>query len=159
ASTPAKAPETSQSAAGKITAKVEERATPVNESKDQLKLSKATGAPTDGKSGATASEDKTARDKQVADANARVKELEKNVADLEKLRAVKSKARADKQKAAAEPSASASASASAAASAPSASAVADASAPPKPKKIIKTAPPPIPQPGLMDTLMDNIQPI
>ena len=42
-STPAQGGESGQSAAGKITAKVEERATPANEAKDQLKLSKATG--------------------------------------------------------------------------------------------------------------------
>ena len=42
---PAKAPESTQSATGKITAKVEERPTAANESKDQLKLSKAAGRP------------------------------------------------------------------------------------------------------------------
>ena len=41
---PAKAPESTQSATGKITAKVEERPTAANESKDQLKLSKAAPA-------------------------------------------------------------------------------------------------------------------
>ena len=45
---PTKSPEASQSAAGKITAKVEERPTAASESKDQLKLSKA------GAGGATA---------------------------------------------------------------------------------------------------------
>eukprot|EP01034_Spumella_vulgaris_P041817 gene41817-51830_t len=105
ASTPAKAPETSQSAGGKITAKVEERPTAVTDSKDQLKLSKATGAPAEGKTAMAGEEDKIAREKQVAEANARVKELEKNVADLEKLMAVKSKTMAEKQQTAAAPAA------------------------------------------------------
>ena len=66
ASTPAKAPETGQSATGKITAKVEERPTAVNEAKDQLKLSKAGEG--SGKVGKTpAIEDKLAKDQQVAE--------------------------------------------------------------------------------------------
>ncbi|MFL6657791.1 MAG: FimV/HubP family polar landmark protein [Massilia sp.] len=97
---PDKAPTASQSAGGKITAKVEEHRTPANEAKDQLKLSKA-GSPTDanGKS-AAAAEDKIAKDKALADANARVKELERNVSELEKLMVIKNKAAADAQKAA-----------------------------------------------------------
>ena len=98
-SAPAKEPEATQSVAGKITAKVEERATPVNEAKDQLKLSKANpaSAPAGGKT-AMAVEDKIAKEKQVADAANRVKELEKNVSDLEQLMAVKNKALADQKK-------------------------------------------------------------
>ncbi len=88
-STPAKAPETGQSAAGKISAKVEEHATLANESQDQLKLSKAAPAAA-GTSAAT--EERIAKDQQIADATARVKELEKNVSDLEKLMGVKNKA-------------------------------------------------------------------
>jgi pilus assembly protein FimV len=84
ASAAARMPETSQSAAGKIAAKVEERPTPANESKDQLKLSKADAA---GKTLAT--EDRVVKDQQLADAAARVKELEKNVRDLEALMAAK----------------------------------------------------------------------
>jgi pilus assembly protein FimV len=96
---PDKAPTASQSAGGKITAQVEERRTPANESKDQLKLSKAT-APTDGKSTAAATEDRIAKEKALADATARVKELERNVSELEKLMVIKNKAAADAQKAA-----------------------------------------------------------
>lgn len=155
-SAPAKEAEAGQNAAGKITAKVEERPTAANEAKDQLKLSKA--APTASATGRTAVasvEDKIAKEKQVAEAAARVKELEKNVNDLEKLMAVKSKAAADAKKA--------SASASAASlpmidlNAPaSASAVASASAPePKqPKRIV--VPPRTVEPSLLDTLTDNI---
>jgi pilus assembly protein FimV len=149
ASTAAKAPESAQSAAGKISAKVEERATPVTESKDQLKLSKAAGAPVEGKTAAAGDEERLAREKQVADANARVKELEKNVSDLEKLMAVKNQTMADKQQAAKAPDTAA-----------AAPAAAPAAAAPQVKKPIKLAPPPPPaQPGLMDTLMDNIQAI
>jgi pilus assembly protein FimV len=159
ASTPAKAPESSQSAAGMITAKVEERPTAVTESKDQLKLSKATGAPAAGKTAVAGEEDKIAREKQVSEANARVKELEKNVADLEKLMAVKNKAMAEKQQAASAPAASASAAAPAA-SAPAVAATPASAAPaPKAKPKAPVAPPPIAEPGVMDIIMDNIQAI
>ncbi|MFB9291116.1 FimV/HubP family polar landmark protein [Pseudoduganella plicata] len=96
ASTPAKSPETAQSATGKITTKVQERPTAANEAQDQLKLSKAGEG--SGKTGAAAAvEDKIAKDQQVADAAARVKELEKNVSDLEKLMTVKNQPAADAQ--------------------------------------------------------------
>ncbi|MFZ3285416.1 MAG: FimV/HubP family polar landmark protein, partial [Telluria sp.] len=91
ASAPTAAPEAAQSAAGKISAKVEERPTAANESKDRLKLSKAAPAGAAGNSAATA-EDKIAKERALADATARVKELEKNVRDLENLVSVKSKA-------------------------------------------------------------------
>jgi pilus assembly protein FimV len=142
-STPAQGAESSQSAAGKITAKVAERATPANEAKDQLKLSKAAGEGGAGKTAKATVEDKIAREKQVAEANARVKELEKNVTDLEKLMAVKNKAMADKQKAAPAPAA--------VAPAPVEAPPAPAPAPAKPVKPVIT------EPSLMDTVMDNIQ--
>ena len=88
ASTPARTPEAAQSATGKITTKVQERPTAANEAQDQLKLSKA-GEGSGKTGGAAAVEDKIAKDQQVADAAARVKELEKNVSDLEKLMTVK----------------------------------------------------------------------
>jgi pilus assembly protein FimV len=64
-SAPAKEPEATQSVAGKITAKVEERATPANEAQDKLKLSKANpaSAPAGGKT-AMAVEDKIAKEKR-----------------------------------------------------------------------------------------------
>ena len=87
---PAKSQDGTQSASGKIIAKVEERATAANESKDQLKLSKAaSGAP--GKSAAPGTEESIANHQALADSTARVKELERNVSDLEKLMAIKSK--------------------------------------------------------------------
>ncbi|XLZ70346.1 FimV/HubP family polar landmark protein [Massilia sp. SR12] len=182
AATPAKAPEAQQSQTGKIAAQVQERPTAVSESKDQLKLSKAGEAAS--KPGKTAAvEDKIAKDRQMADASARVKELEKNVNDLEKLMEVKNKAAANAQAKASVPAAAAAAAASpAAASAPAsapaaaaaaataasvaapeaaapvASAPADA-APAKPSKPKRTvvAPPPAPaEPSLVDTLMENL---
>lgn len=96
---PQKTAESKQSAAGKITAKVEERPTPASESKDKLKLSNAQAAAgaAGGKAAASA-EDKIAADKAITEANARVKELEKNVTELQKLLEVKNKALADQQK-------------------------------------------------------------
>jgi pilus assembly protein FimV len=152
-SAPAAAPETTQSTAGKITAKVEERPTAANEAKDQLKLSKATpAASAAGKTG-TVVEDKIAKEKQAAEAAARVKELEKNVSDLEKLMAVKSKAMADQKKVAA--SASASASASTPVIDLNEPAKAAASAPAKPKRTL-VVPKSVVEPSIMDTVMDNI---
>ena len=185
AATPAKEAEAQQSQTGKITAQVKERPTAVTESKDQLKLSKAGDAASKaGKTGAV--EDKIAKDRQMADASARVKELEKNVNDLEKLMEVKNKAAASaQQKASAAaaaaaspvasapakaapapaapaapapaPAASAPAAAAPAAPAPAASAPAEEPAKPaKPKRVV-AAPPPAPVgPSLVDTLMENI---
>jgi len=141
ASTPAKAAEPAQSAAGKITAKVQEKPNAVNEAKDQLKLSKAGAA--SGKAGKTASvEDKIASDQQAAEAAARVKELEKNVNQLEKLMAVKNKSGATAQNKVPEMDVAGK----------------PVNAPPAPpKKAAVPAPSPIQQPTLMDTLMDNVQ--
>jgi pilus assembly protein FimV len=97
-----KSAESRQTATGKITAKVEEPATPASESQDKLKLSKADPVPNAGTdkagAGATSAEDKIARDKAIAEANARVKELEKNVTDLQKLLEVKNQNLSEQQK-------------------------------------------------------------
>ena len=138
-SAPAKEAEPEHTAGGKITAKVEEHATPANAAKDQLKLSKAEPAASANGKTAIAVEDKIAKEKQMADAAARVKELEKNVNDLEKLMALK-KSGGDKK-------------ASAAASVP-VEASAKAVVPPPHKPPVKPAP--RPEPTLVDTLMDNI---
>jgi pilus assembly protein FimV len=154
---PAKEHESAQSAAGKITAKVEERATAVNESKDQLKLSKAApAAGAAGKSAAPGAEDTIAKDKALTEATARVKELERNVNDLEKLMVVKNKAGTD-AKANAIPD-------QAAAAKPAAPAAQAAPAPlkPAPEKAaaakrtpaLKAAP--AAEPTFADMLMDNI---
>lgn len=94
-----------QSATGKITAKVEEAASPSSEPQDKLKLSKS-GAPgvagADKAAGAAQNAaDKIASDKALAEANARVAELEKNIGDLQKLLEIKNKDLASLQKQAA----------------------------------------------------------
>ncbi|WP_432379835.1 type IV pilus assembly protein FimV [Duganella sp. P38] len=107
ASTPAKEAEPTQNASGKVSAKVEEKPNAANTAQDKLTLSKATTEkPQAGKTGVAADEDKIAKQKQVDEAAARVKELEKNVNDLEKLMSMKSKTAADvKAPAAAAPAA------------------------------------------------------
>ncbi|PFH12622.1 pilus assembly protein FimV [Collimonas sp. PA-H2] len=97
---PAATAEPRQSSGGKITSKVEEQATPASESKDKLKLSRGAAAAgaADAKAAATAAtEEKIAREKAAAEAQARVKELEKNVSDLQKTLELKNKNLADLQ--------------------------------------------------------------
>ena len=149
ASEPVKTPEPGQSAAGKITAKVEERPTAANESQDQLRLSKAAPSTPAGKGTTMSTEDRIAREKELADAQQRVRELERNVTDLEKVATVKSKAGAEAEKNAATP-------ATPAVTPPSA---ANASSAPAPKKLpsikpAKSVAPP--EPGLMDFIMNNL---
>ena len=171
-----KSAESKQSAGGKITAKVEEAPTPASEAKDKLKLSNtmpAPGANADkAGTGAATAEDKIAKEKALAEANARVKELEKNVSDLQKLTEIKNKTLAEQQAQA--DAAKAEKPAEPAATAPAAEAAADAAAakpeeakpeeqapstppvaaaPPvaKPKPV---APPP-PEPSFLDDLMEN----
>lgn len=85
-------PQKKQAASGAITAKVKEIPTAANESLDKLKLSKVA----DANSKKTAvkgltEEDRIAKDKALAEANARIKELEKNASELNKLLAVPTK--------------------------------------------------------------------
>jgi pilus assembly protein FimV len=95
ASEAVKAPAATQGAGGKITTKVEERPTAANESADQLRLSKAAADAAAGKGATAGSEDRIAKEKQLADAQQRVQELERNVGDLEKIATVKNKAAAE----------------------------------------------------------------
>ena len=99
---PNAAAESKQSSGGKITAKVEEQATPASESKDKLKLSRGSAAAAAGAADAkaaanAATEEKIAREKAAAEAASRVKELEKNVSDLQKTLELKNKNLADLQ--------------------------------------------------------------
>ncbi len=150
-SKPSQSPETGgQSAGGKITTKVEEKPTPANESRDQLKLSKTLT----GKS----LEEKIAKDQKLAEATARVKELEKNVSELERLIEVRNKAAQPKASASGSASASASASASHSASA-SAAAPVSASAS-KPASAVAVKPKVVPakkEEGIVEMLMANIR--
>lgn len=85
-----------QSASGKVTTKVEEKATPATTAQDKLKLSKG-GTPEKG--GKAGEEERIAKEKEIAEANTRVKQLEKNVGDLKSLLDVKSKNVPETQKA------------------------------------------------------------
>jgi pilus assembly protein FimV len=101
AATPApKQTETSskQSATGKVTTKVEEKSTPATTAQDKLKLSKG-GAPDKNSKVGAGEEERIAKEKELAEANARVKALEKNVNDLKSLLDVKSKNVPEPQKA------------------------------------------------------------
>ena len=147
ASTPARESAAGQSATGRITAKVEERPTAANESQDQLRLSKALPAPAaaggDKAAATTTAEDTIAKEKELAEAQQRVKELEKNVNQLEELITVKSGAGAAATQRAAEGMKPIT--------------PADTPAEPKPAPKIKPKAKPAPEDkSLFDTLMDNI---
>ncbi|KAF0815006.1 hypothetical protein IGB42_00083 [Andreprevotia sp. IGB-42] len=167
-----------KAAAGKITAKVEDKGAGQNESnKDVLKLSK--GSDAKGKKGTSAEQGKlqaleeeaAARQKSLDEANQRVTELQKNVRDMEKALAVKGKlpaSAAATAKPTAEPtlapvvetaaSAVETASAVVAASAVEASAVAPvASEPVASKPRVKIAPTPVPveEESFLDSLLAN----
>ncbi|MDN4036238.1 FimV/HubP family polar landmark protein [Massilia sp. YIM B02443] len=145
ASTPAAAAPSGQSASGRVTARVEERPTAANEAQDKLRLSKAESAPAGTPQGGTASvEDTVAKQRELAQAEARVKELEKNVGELENLMTVESRSGAEAQQ-------------SAGAKAPAAATAEPAPAAPKPAPRIRPAKPePAPEePGLADTIIDN----
>lgn len=160
---PQKSVESKQSAGGKITAKVEEKSTPAAEAKDKLKLSNTMNAPgaNADKSAAGSTEDKIAKEKAIAEANARVKELENNVSDLQKVLEIKNKSLAEQQKQADAAKAEAKPVAPAA-SAPAASApvvpapvteAAKPAVPVAPAKPKPAAPPP--EPSMIDALMNN----
>ncbi len=85
-----------QAVAGKITPKVEEKAAPAP-GKDKLQVSQTAKAGPGGRPGA-AEEDQVAREKALKDANARIAELEKNLADMKKLAELKSQSMAELQK-------------------------------------------------------------
>lgn len=86
-----------QTAGGKITTHIQEESGSTN-AQDKLKLSKSgTAVGSTGSAGVT-EEELIARDKALAEANARVKELEKNVSELQKILEIKNKDLATQQK-------------------------------------------------------------
>ena len=99
-----------RSAAGKITAKVEDKTPPVASGKDKLEVSRTEGAPAakaDAKGGGKAplegrlsalEEDLASRERALREANSRIAQLEKNLSDLKKLAEMKSEAGAALQK-------------------------------------------------------------
>jgi len=159
-STPSAAPEAGQSATGRVTARVEENASSTKEAQDKLRLSKAeaAGAATAGaaaQQGGTASvEDTVAKQRELAAAQARVKELEKNVGELESLMTVENRQGAEAQQGAA--AGAAGAAAGAATGAATETPAEPAAEKPAPRPRLKKPAPPPEEPGLVDTLMDNI---
>lgn len=83
--------EASQVAKGKITARVDEKAFPVEKNKDQVKVARNEGG--------GSAEDRLARDKALKEAQERVVALEKNVGDLQKLLEVKNQKLSELQQA------------------------------------------------------------
>ncbi|GAA0419015.1 hypothetical protein GCM10009094_24320 [Massilia aurea] len=140
ASTPASAPQGGQSATGRVTARVEEQPTAANEAQDKLRLSKATaGAAGTPQTGTASVEDTLAKQRELEQAEARVKELEKNVGELENLMTVPSRAGAEAEQAAV-----------------AAPVVATPAKPVTHPRLKKPAPAPEPEKGLVDTLLDNM---
>jgi len=99
AKAPASDETVSQASAGKITAKVEEKATPVEQAKDKVKVSPtemvAKGA--GGKSAAESESDRIAKDKALKEAQERLAMLEKSVNELQKLVELKNQKLAELQ--------------------------------------------------------------
>lgn len=128
-----------QTARGKITAKVEERSTPAGVAKDKLQLSKG------GVGNGMTSEDKIAADKAASDDASRIKDLERNVNDLQKLLEIKNQnlAELSVQKTGA-PSTATPAAAAASAS--------DATPPATPKPVLA---PPVSAPDFFEGWRDN----
>jgi pilus assembly protein FimV len=152
-----KTPRASQSGTGKISAKVEERPTAANESQDQLRLSKAAPSAPAGKGATTSTEDTIAKQRELEESQTRVKELERNITDLQKLAEVKNKAGAEAQNNASAPAAAP------AAKAPDAVVTENKPAPnklppikPAANKPAVAAPAAAPEPGLFDFIMDNL---
>ena len=80
-----------QSAGGKITTAVEDKASATQPGKDQLKVSREAGK---GGSAAGAAEDAAAKDKALREANARAAELEKTVRELQRAAELKNQSMA-----------------------------------------------------------------
>lgn len=117
-----------QLASGKITAKVEEQRNPAGESRDRLQVSRS-GAPAP----AADAEERIAQEKALAEANSRVRELEKTVGDLQRLLEIRNRDLAARQNQAAAAATTPGATAAAAAPAvPAETAAAAATAAPAP---------------------------
>jgi len=94
AKAPAKEESGTQTTSGKITAKVEEKTTPAEQSKDQVKVSRTESAT---KANAAAELDRIAKEKALKEAQTRMVTLEKNVDELQKLLEMKNKKLAELQ--------------------------------------------------------------
>jgi pilus assembly protein FimV len=182
---PKESDETRQAASGRITAKVQDEAGSAGAAKDKLKLSKSGAGETGNEKAGPSAEEMIAKDKAIEEANARVKELEKNISELQQLLEVKNRDLAAQQKQAeaskaaptpavapapvaapaSSPAATVAPASSIAATAPAsstaaepASAVAAAPVMPsaaKPKHRVVAPPPPPPEPSLLEDLTGN----
>ena len=96
----------SKSAQGQVTAKVDDKAAPKADSKDQVKLARPqsssaqTGATGGGNTTAAQADAALAKEKALKEANQRVAELERNVSEMQKLMAKQNEALAKAQEAA-----------------------------------------------------------
>ncbi|MCW5626140.1 MAG: hypothetical protein KIT73_15610, partial [Burkholderiales bacterium] len=171
-----------QSAAGKVTTKVEDAMPAATEpAKEVLKLSKGeSGAAAAGGNGKAAAdrvraleEEVAAKDRAVKDANERVASLEKTIKDMQALMEMKSQGMSDLQKPAADkvPPAKTEAPVAAPAPTPAPEPAPEAAAPteeqpaiatmpepepapaPAPKKIVPPPPPPPPPPSFLDQIL------
>ena len=127
-----------QLASGKITAKVEEQRNPAGESRDRLQVSRS-GAPAP----AADAEERIAQEKALAEANSRVKELEKTVGDLQRLLEIRNRdlaARQNQAAAAATAPGATAAAATPAAPAETAAPAATAAPAPAPAPVAEAAP-------------------
>jgi pilus assembly protein FimV len=87
-----------QAAAGKITAKVEEKAAPAEQGKDQVKVARSDAAAKGAAAGKAAeAADQVAKDKALKEAQDRLQTLEKNVNELQKLLEMKNQKLAELQ--------------------------------------------------------------
>lgn len=122
-----------QSSSGKITPRVEDKVPAVG-AQDKLQVSRSEAQAKTGK-GMPSEEDIVARDRALKEANSRIADLEKNLADLKKLAELKSQAAAEAQKAATVASTS-----EAPAAAPVVTKLAEASAPAETGVTVAAAP-------------------
>ena len=91
-----------QASSGQITARVEEKAAPAEQARDQVKVARADAATPAAAAGkAEAEVDRIARDKALKEGQERVAMLEKNVAELQQLLALKNQQLAELQQQAA----------------------------------------------------------
>lgn len=178
-----------QASSGKITARVEEKAAPADQSKDQVKVARTDAKGKTGESAAMEA-DRVAKERALKEAQERVSSLEKNVNELQKLLEMKNQKLAEMQQAQAakpaqpEPPKAVEPPPPAPAPAPAAPAEVQQPTPPaeppkpaeeapkaeeqKPVEPVKPAeppkppvapPPPVEEPGMLDSLLEDPLPL
>lgn len=184
ATAPAREDRAVQASSGKITAKVDEKIPAAEQAKDQVRVSKTEAAAISaaaGKAAGAAEADLIAREKALKEAQERLTLLEKNIGELQKLVEMKNQKLADlQQQAAPKKEDPAPVSVAKPVEAPKAVEVKPAEpqkpvdvvpaeqkpaevpkpvAPPPPKKETPPAPEPEPEPGFMDSLLEDPVPL